>query len=233
MLQQISIKDLYAGKPDAKDEINTGGLDEFVNSFILPNSFDIDKLIKDNFYFITGYKGTGKTALLFYLDNYTKKLDESACSSFIFFKEEFTDTKKQELEELSKRLLSSITIGDDILTDGSDFEFIWRWILFKKIIDDNKEYNNGLFANNDAWNTFEKTMSKIVSATDKKRFAFPPKIKLSVPLTDPATNVSITTELEVDFQNNAKTQDAYKQFIKIIEAAEDSLKKVQRTDIPY
>lgn len=62
---KTTIKDLYAGRPDAKDEINYDGLDEFIKTFVVPSNFDIERLVDKNDCFITGYKGTGKTALLF------------------------------------------------------------------------------------------------------------------------------------------------------------------------
>ena len=53
----VQIKDLYAGKPDAKDEIETGNIRNFVDSFIFPPYWDINKMFSDSCYFITGYKG--------------------------------------------------------------------------------------------------------------------------------------------------------------------------------
>lgn len=127
---KTTIKDLYAGRPDAKDEINYDGLDEFIKTFVVPSNFDIERLVDKNDCFITGYKGTGKTALLFYLDDYIRNKDSSSCSSFIFFKEEFTDAKKTELEYMSHRILSSISINDTTMVSTSDFEYIWRWLFF-------------------------------------------------------------------------------------------------------
>ena len=36
----IKIKDIYAGKPDAKDEINFEGVEEFLEAFVVPRNFD-------------------------------------------------------------------------------------------------------------------------------------------------------------------------------------------------
>ena len=65
----IKIKDIYAGKPDAKDEIEVEGYEKFLDSYITPSCFDADNLINGTFCFISGYKGTGKTALLYYLQD--------------------------------------------------------------------------------------------------------------------------------------------------------------------
>lgn len=93
-MSEIKIRDLYTGKPDAKDEINFEGLEEFIKTFVVADHFQLDSLLYGNNCFITGFKGTGKTALLFYLDNKLKDEDPITCTSFIFFKEEFTDAKR-------------------------------------------------------------------------------------------------------------------------------------------
>lgn len=97
-MKEITIKDLYAGRPDAKDEINFDGLDTFIKTFVVAEHFNLDLLTEGNHCFITGFKGTGKTALLFYLDDLIKTRDSSACSSFVLFRENFADTRRSELQ---------------------------------------------------------------------------------------------------------------------------------------
>lgn len=229
---KTTIKDLYAGRPDAKDEVNYDGLEEFIKTFVVPSNFDIERLVDKNDCFITGYKGTGKTALLFYLDDYIRNKDSSACSSFIFFKEEFTDAKKTELEYMSHRILSSISINDTTMVSISDFEYIWRWLFFKRIISDNDDFNGGLFVDDKNWNNFCKLMSRIKAPSNIRKTIIPPKIKLSIPCKDPMSQVEINPEIEVDFQNN-KSDTAYNQFIATIDEAEQMFANVERTDVPY
>lgn len=107
-MSEIKIRDLYTGKPDAKDEINFEGLEEFIKTFVVADHFQLDSLLYGNNCFITGFKGTGKTALLFYLDNKLKDEDPITCTSFIFFKEEFTDAKRDELQAISNLSLIHI-----------------------------------------------------------------------------------------------------------------------------
>lgn len=229
---KTTIKDLYAGRPDAKDEVNYDGLEEFIKTFVVPSNFDIERLVDKNDCFITGYKGTGKTALLFYLDDYIRNKDSSACSSFVFFKEEFTDAKKTELEYMSHRILSSISINDTTMVSISDFEYIWRWLFFKRIISDNDDFNGGLFVDDKNWNNFCKLMSRIKAPSNIRKTIIPPKIKLSIPCKDPMSQVEINPEIEVDFQNN-KSDTAYNQFIATIDEAEQMFANVERTDVPY
>lgn len=230
-MDEKRIKDIYAGKPDAKDEINFEGLDEFIKTYVVAEHFNIDSLITGNNCFVTGFKGTGKTALLFYLDNVLKDIDESTCSSFIFFKEEFTDNKRSEIEGIAQRILSSITIESNALIDNKEFEYVWRWILFKRIVSDNYEYNNGLFLDNDEWKKFEKVVGSIKAPNNNKKFIIPNKIKLAIPYLDSGTQALITPEVEVDLQNC--TNDNYRAFISTIDKAEQIMSNLTRTDIPY
>ena len=85
IMKEITIKDIYSGKPDAKDEINFNTADEFIKTFVVAEHFNLDSLMNGTNCFITGFKGTGKTALLYYLDNEFKKKDATTCSSFVFF----------------------------------------------------------------------------------------------------------------------------------------------------
>lgn len=230
-MAEIQIKDLYAGKPDAKDEINFEGLDDFVKTFVVADNFNLDSLINGSNCFITGFKGTGKTALLFYLDSVLKQKDESSCTSFVFFKEEFTDAKRDELEVMSRRILSSISIDRETLVGGKEFEYIWRWLLFKRIVADNEEYNDHLFVQDANWDKFQKTIGLIKAPSNKKKTIIPRKFKMALPYTDPKTMAVLSPEIEVDLQNSA--DENYKRFTAIIDEAERLFVNLNRTDIPY
>lgn len=60
------------------------------------------------------------------------------------------------MEILAKRLTSIISIGNDVVLSGTDFEYIWRWLFYSRIIKDNQDYNYGIYENNDSWSQFEK-----------------------------------------------------------------------------
>lgn len=230
-MDNVTIKDIYVGKPDAKDEIDFDGVEGFINSVVIPETFDIESLLKKDACFITGYKGTGKTALLFYLEYLIKQEAPFACCSFILFKDEFTETKKQELEGYAKRILSSITVGNGTLLHNTDFEHIWRWLFFKRIVSDNEEYSDNLFVDNDEWATFKNIIDKINAPVDKKRSIIPNKLSVSVPYKDPSTFAEISPTLEVDFDKTDNNN--YLQFVSLLDEAEKALAKTTRTDTPY
>ena len=230
-MKELTLKDIYAGKPDAKDEINFSDSDEFVKTFVVADHFNLDSLIKGTNFFIVGFKGTGKTALLYYLDNLIKKEDSQACSSFIFFKEDFTDFKREEMQVLSKRLLSSISVEPNALIDNKDFEYIWRWLLFKRIVSDNELYGRNLFVDNDEWKEFESLVGQIKSPVNTRKSIVPNTIKAVFNIKDVTSVSEFTSEVEVDLRNIKDGN--YKKFTTVIDEAETAFARLTRTDIPY
>lgn len=227
----VRIKDLYAGKPDAKDEINFEGLGDFIKTFVVAEHFRVDSLIHGSDCFVVGSKGTGKTALLFYLDSKLRELDSAACTSFVFFKEEFTDVKRSELESLARRMLSSVTVSSDVLLGATEFEYIWRWLLFKRIIADNEECNRQLFVEDEAWEEFERTVARVKDPVDKRKSILADKIRFSVPFKDAGSPVEVSPEIELDLRNLEGSN--YREFMALIDEAEHLFAQLSRTDIPY
>ena len=102
-MEGLKIKNLYTGKPDAKDEIDFDSYEKFSSCFVMPPNFDCDQLLKDDKCFIRGYKGTGKTALLYFLENKIKNKDESAIVSFLYFKD-FDTSDKCKFENIANKI---------------------------------------------------------------------------------------------------------------------------------
>ena len=228
------IKNIYAGKPDAKDEVTFDGIQRFVEAFIIPENLDVQGLITGDKMFITGYKGTGKTALLYYLDSLLKNNVGEYFSSFIFFKGDFSDTKLQEFEELSKKLFSYITIDPSVAQEGNDFCYIWRWLFYQRIIEDNRSVNFQLFENNKAWKDFESNIANISFAKKKRWLSIPEKIKLSCPVSTPDGSISVAPDIELNFHDSeAFKTDAYKKFSEIIDCADEKFQKLTRTNYAY
>ncbi len=231
----LTVKDIYIGKPDAKDEIISQKSDEFLESFVIPPNFDFEKLISGDEIFINGYKGTGKTALLLYLNAKCKEKDILTCSSFILFKSNYGNVQKLELENISKNIIKTIGIDKEILIKETDFEYIWRWIIFKQIIDDNNENNGAIFEEDTNWNEFKKIINSILSEKSSKGFfRMPNKVKMGVGYTFNNTNANSTIkpELLLDFDQKENI-DEYSQFIKLLDKATERFYTLKRTEIPY
>ncbi len=230
-VKKITIKDIYPGKPDAKDEITFNSSDDFVKTFVIADHFNIDSLINGSNCFITGFKGTGKTALLYYLDNYIKQLDAASCSSFILFKEDFPNLQRTKMQNASNRILSSVSVERNALKNVNEFEYIWRWLFFKRIVSDNTDYNNNLFKNDENWHKFENLINRIKDPINSRKSIIFDKIKIAFPIKDIASATETGTEIEVDLSKN--TTENYKKFVLLIDEAEVLFASLEKTDIPY
>lgn len=230
-MKNIKIRDLYAGKPDAKDEINFEGLDNFRRTFVVADHFNLELLMTSNHCFITGFKGTGKTALLFYLDDLLKTKDESTCSSFVFFKEDYTDVKRNELQGFSNRVLSSVSVEQGALIESTEFEYVWRWLMFKQIVNDNEEYSKNLFVNDANWEKFESIVGRIKAPRNKRKILITNMIKCALSYKDYMTMTEVTPEIEVNLQRPSSEQ--YQNFIALVDEAENAFCCLTRTEIPY
>ncbi len=221
----MKIKDIYAGKPDAKDEIATGHVNEFVESFILPPSCDIEKIITEDSYFIVGYKGTGKTALLRYIENRVKEKTPYSCSSFLLFKDDLSEIKRHEFEENSKRIINSISIDKSLSIKENDYQFVWKYFFLRKILSDNEKCSGNLFENNKEWHFFKQKMEEIVSLNQQTMSWFSNlKVAISFPV------IGFSTEID---GKHCTPEESYRIIINKIEEAEGLLSQTCRTDIPY
>lgn len=230
MMANVEIKDLYVGKPDAKDEVTFGSIDNFVSTYVIPPYFDIDELLYGDKCFITGFKGTGKTALLLYLDYVIQSKYPYACTSFVFFKDDFPETKKREMNNMSLSISSCVSFDDTKTVDAADFDYIWRWILFKRLVSDNEEYSDNLFINDDNWINFKRLVDSIKEPLNRKKHIIPSEIKLGGRISGNGSYTEASPEISVSLE---KEGDNYSEFVKIIDQAERYLIKVKRTDTPY
>lgn len=138
-MSPTAIKDIYAGMPDAKDEISTNQISAFLGSFVIPPALPVDSLLDGRKFLVSGYKGVGKTSVLYYLQNEVQNRDASACTSFIYFKSDFEEVRKSNLDAVAKKLTALIDVSGQIQPNKIEFLHIWRWVFFKKIVDDSIE----------------------------------------------------------------------------------------------
>lgn len=128
----IALTDIYLGNIDAKNELLNNSPDErerFKASFVSPPNLVIGKFTDKEKYFVTGLKGTGKTALLRYISISLEEIPNSS-SHFILFKSDLDeDTRK----EFSKASRVQTTEANSDAFDGDDFESVWKWFIYRKI----------------------------------------------------------------------------------------------------
>ncbi len=215
----VRIKDIYSGKPDARDEATLGG-DSFLKSYVMPPNFDLNGLLYGDKCLITGYKGTGKTALLLFLANEFKKIDEITRTSFILFKSDFDNRKRDEWAK-------TMTVDREGFLSLPDFSAMWRWHLFLQIVEDNEAYSGQLFVADEAWEKFSSLVLSLVPKGQKKRSHIGGgKIVFGIPLLGGLIN----PQMEIALENS---EIASTNFFDLIDEMTDTFLTLTRTETPY
>lgn len=223
------VKNIYSGKPDARDELSAPNSSLF-KSFIMPPTFDIEDILNGDKCFIRGYKGSGKTALLLYINNYIHNKNNNAISSFMYFKE-YTNIDKNHMDIVTSKyrnqIEENIVFDKKTLLKEQSFIYIWRWLLYSRIVEDNIANNYTLFEKNDDWNSFVKKINKITYAKiGDKAQKFPKKLTIQLGYKD----CTLSSDVSFSSKNNV---DAYEAFVSIIEDASTDFVKLQKTQTPY
>ncbi|SIR98477.1 hypothetical protein SAMN05878276_1398 [Aquipseudomonas alcaligenes] len=143
----IKLSDIYLGNIDAKNELLNNSPEErnrFKTSFVSPPNLVTEKFIEKEKYFVTGLKGTGKTALLRYISIALDDLPNSS-SHFMLFK---TDVDEDTRKEFSKASRVQVADSNSESFDGDDFEMVWRWFIYRKIAEAISEGSSEVFQKN-------------------------------------------------------------------------------------
>ncbi len=223
------VKDIYSGKPDARDELSTPN-SQFLKSFIMPPNFDINDLLRGDKCFIRGYKGSGKTALLLYINDYVHLKDVATVSSFMYFKE-YTNIDRNHMDIVTSKYKNqteeNVVFDKNTLLKEQSFIYVWRWLIFSRIIEDNVNCEYSLFEKNEDWITFAKKIGKITySKIGDKARKFPDKLIIQVGYGE------FTLSSDISFTSKKNVQ-AYEAFVNVIDDATEYFLKLNKTDIPY
>lgn len=155
----MKLNDLFIGKVDAKNEILEDlneKRDLFMGSFFLPDNIVIEDFYNRRRYFVLGYKGTGKTALLRYIEKKLKR-DKYIQSLFLLFKTEISENEKKNMAHLAGTMLTeqnSSNVPDDI-----SFEDVWMWLIHKSIVRTIESSNSNFFERNKALDKYIKCIN--------------------------------------------------------------------------
>lgn len=139
----LKLKEINLGKTDAKNELLSETPQEvtrFLNSFVVPPALNIDAYLTRDKYFVTGLKGTGKTALLRYISLRMQE-EEETNSQFVLFKSEIDEDLRK---DFSKAARTQLTEDNASEFDGSDYETVWRWFIYRKIASAPDKFENKL-----------------------------------------------------------------------------------------
>lgn len=223
------IKDIYSGKPDARDEVMQPN-STFFKSFIMPPNFEIDDLISGDKCFIRGYKGSGKTALLLYINDYIHNKYPDAVSSFLYFKE-YNNIDRNHMDIVTSKyrnqMEENVIFDRKALLKEQSFVYIWRWIIFSRIIEDDSNSASPLFTRDNEWVCFTQKLNKITyKKIGDKTSKFPKVLEIALGY----GNLKLSSEMSFSSKSNV---EAYEAFINIIDEVSQHFVNLKRTDIPY
>lgn len=226
---QTKIKDIYTGKPDARDEVMQPN-STFFKSFIMPPNFEIEDLIAGDKCFIRGYKGSGKTALLLYINDYIHNNYPNAVSSFMYFKE-YNNIDRNHMDIVTSKYRNqteeNVIFDRKALLKEQSFVYIWRWIIFSRIIEDDDNSASPLFMRDNEWDLFTKKLNKITyKKIGDKISKFPKTLEISLGY----SNLILSSEMSFSSKINVK---AYEAFTNIIDEAAQHFVNLKRTETPY
>ena len=150
---QTKVKNIYSGKPDARDELSMPN-SPFFRSFIMPPNFEFEDFLEGDKCFIRGYKGSDKTALLLFLNDHIHQKNDAAVSSFMYFKE-YTNIDRNNMDIVTSKyrnqIEENVVFDKNTLLKEQSFIYIWRWLLYSRIIEDNVSNKNSLFYKDNIW----------------------------------------------------------------------------------
>jgi len=192
--QQLQIKDIYIGSIDAKDDFKRNNR-EFIENFVFPKEFDMNEFLSSNKIFIEGLKGTGKTALLYYIKSIVDK--ENELSDMILFKSDYDDVKRIKLEQQNDKIIS---IEKNSGTKEKNFTYIWKMIILSKLLVLNEQSNYMLYNKSPELEMLTKYLQAIIKKNKKSPFSkFLKSIKFAkISATTPGFDSSLALEFDWD-----------------------------------
>jgi len=130
----LTLRDYNFGHPDARFEVSTDqarDTDFFERSFLMPGYIVEKDFNRLKYFFITGFKGSGKTAML----RHVAKLNEEVGykTEFVLFKSDFREEDKWDLVRAAN--VEQVENNSNQYVYIQDFEDVWSWFLHQKIVD--------------------------------------------------------------------------------------------------
>ncbi|MDM1549381.1 hypothetical protein HX096_16120 [Empedobacter falsenii] len=226
MLKTLQLKDIFVGKTDAKNEFIENSLDEqtkFIDSYLIPENISIDDFENGNKFYITGLKGTGKTALLRYLE---LSFNKESNSSFILFKSEFSEDDKANFSKAASTFLTEKNENNEI---EEDFLNVWEWFLHRHLVKYSLENKTLFFKDDKDWQKYVKCISAPKLGDESSGITkLIPKLKRgNVEIEGDFEFIKSKLGIEFDWENE---KDKLVKFSSIVKQANELYKKLTPLD---
>lgn len=210
---RLEIKDIYFGTIDATDELDVGGpeaAEDFFNTFYIPANVSIEKLLSGEKFFVYGLKGTGKTSLLRYLDEYIDRnaLSNTSPELFMFSREFpreiYDDVRKAFLEGKDPTVEDRSAIYRDL-----DYEDVWIYIILKRISEVAASKDGRIFEKDKNLDRFTAYMNSISGReTRQKLFRFLPNVRSG----KVSLSANPSADFDIDFDDESSREVTFHRY---------------------
>lgn len=149
MKQQLELKDLNIGRIDAKYELispTEKEVNRFIDAYLVPDNIIIEDYINGDLFYVTGLKGTGKTALLRYLAIKAQR-EKKADYVFFLFKSHLSEEEKINFGKNTQTLIVDKSSDNKPM---QDYETVWKLFFHRFIADHLQSSKVAIFAKNDS-----------------------------------------------------------------------------------
>ncbi len=170
----MKISEFALGKVDGKEEFLLDGSNPnlFFDAFLLPENISIDAFESRESYFISGFRGTGKTSLLRYII-WTSQPNRKL-RSIVLFK---SDIAEEQRLQMSQQVGMSIAEHDSgKMGIAQDYKSAWMWFVLHKIAE-LMQTNPAAFAQNDISDKFLRMMGLGETSPFRKVLGFLPRLE--------------------------------------------------------
>lgn len=231
MKTTIQLKDLTIGKTDAKNELidNTPEQKElFVKNFLVPDNVNITDFTSGRKFYILGFKGIGKTALLHYIEIMIKSQNPNCASSFVLFKSEIDEDDLKKMGAAS----NSVVVEKNTNTDNDFPKYLkpWKWFIHRQIAwraQQELKKGNPIFINDKNWELYNKCVSSLDSHEPKWWQSLFPRVKKGNVKVECKTDfVNASVGLDLEWENK---EEGLVKFNNLVDLADELFDKLTPT----
>lgn len=201
MGNKLKISEIKFGKIDAHNELQEFGEEFYMNSFLEYEKYKIDTFISGENYFICGNKGTGKTALLKYLECILAK-DVSNLVIPIRFKSQFDTMDKKSMRHMANNV-KEVVLDDINVEKETSYVMIWQIYLLNQILEKSDQGEYHLFEKTREYNNLIKLL-KVLYSGERGRII--PKLTKGYAKANASLLKGIDAEVEVEIEFNKETE---------------------------
>lgn len=126
------IGDLYLGKVDGKFEFlepNNAHEEGIHTAYLIPENVNPKRFGNHDQYFVSGFRGTGKTSLLRWFAENRRK--DGSLTEFVLFKSTITEEQRSNLS--SEVGYTYVSLEAEKMEFSQDFKTAWTWFAIHKI----------------------------------------------------------------------------------------------------